>query len=97
MYQVVAALGTETSRPSSAAQVIAGVACAEIPIQQWQDIIPKLVEKVTCSTSEEQAKEASLEAIGYICADMVDHMDCFFVFSLCEETIGFSITYYLNF
>lgn len=67
---VLVALGTETSRPSSAAQVIAGVACAEIPLQQWQDLIPKLVENVTSANSSEQLKEAALEAIGYICSDM---------------------------
>ena len=71
MFQVLSALGTETSRPSSAAQVVAGIACAEIPLQQWQDLIPKLVEYVTSSSSSEQLKEAALETIGYICSDMV--------------------------
>lgn len=64
-------MGTETSRPSSAAQVIAGIACAEIPRQEWPDLIPKLVENVTSQSSTEQLKEAALEAIGYICSDMV--------------------------
>ena len=71
VYQVVQALGTEASRPSSAAQVIAGIACAEIPLQQWPDLVPKLVQSVTNQGSTETLKEAALEAIGYVCSDMV--------------------------
>ncbi|CAK8673507.1 unnamed protein product [Clavelina lepadiformis] len=67
---VVQALGTEASRPSSAAQVIAGIACAEIPLQQWPDLVPKLVQSVTNQGSTETLKEAALEAIGYVCSDM---------------------------
>lgn len=64
-------MGTESTRPSSAAHVIAGIACAEIPRGQWQELIPNLVQYVTAENSTEQVKEAALEAIGYICADMV--------------------------
>ena len=72
------ALGTETSRPSSAAQVIASIACAEIPVEQWQDLIPKLVNNVTSPQSGDQVKEAALETIGYMCADMVSSWLCKF-------------------
>nr|CAB3260072.1 importin subunit beta-1-like [Phallusia mammillata] len=74
---VLHALGTETSRPSSAAQVIAGIACAELPLGQWQDLINKLVQNVTSPESTEHLKEAALEAIGYICSDMEpEHLVC---------------------
>lgn len=69
--QVLQALGTETSKPSSAPQVIASIACAEIPFGLWKDLIPQLVQSVTTEQSTEHLKEAALEAIGYICADMV--------------------------
>ncbi|XP_039268867.1 importin subunit beta-1-like [Styela clava] len=67
---VLQALGTETNRPSSAAQVIASIACAEIPLDGWKELIPQLVQSVTAETSTEHLKEGALEAIGYICADM---------------------------
>lgn len=70
---VLQALGTEAQRPSSAAQVIASIACAEIPLEQWKELIPLLVQNVTAEQSTEQLKEAALEAIGYICADMEPH------------------------
>ena len=73
---MLVALGTESSRPSSAAQAIAGIACAEIPLQQWPELIPKLVQSVT-SDSSVQLKEAALETIGYICSDMVKNIPYF--------------------
>lgn len=69
---VLQALGTEESRPSSAAQVIASIACAEIPRGEWQDLIRKLMTGVTSADSSVQLKEAALETIGYICSDMQD-------------------------
>ncbi|XP_050309987.1 importin subunit beta-1 isoform X2 [Anthonomus grandis grandis] len=66
---VVGALGTETNRPSSAAQCVAYIAVAELPQQQWPDLISTLVSNVVNATSEMQ-KEATLEAIGYICSEI---------------------------
>lgn len=69
--QVLQTLGTETYRPSSASQCVAGIACAEIPVNQWPELILQLVENVTNPSSTEHMKESTLEAIGYICQDIV--------------------------
>lgn len=58
------AIGTENSRPSSAAQCVAYVAVAELSVGQWNDLIPMLVENVVNAQSTELKKEATLEAIG---------------------------------
>jgi len=72
---VLGALGTETTRPGSAAQCVAYIAVVELPQGQWQDVIPVLVANLTAgsevSPNAELLREASLEAIGYICADIV--------------------------
>lgn len=67
---IVASLGTESTRPSSAAQCVAYVAVAELPVGQWPDLIQKLVENVVNEKSTEMQREATLEAIGYICQDI---------------------------
>lgn len=67
---IVDSLGTEATRPSSAAQCVAGVAVAELPVNQWNDLIQTLVNKVVIEGSSERAREAALEAIGYICQDI---------------------------
>uniref|UniRef100_S4RRQ0 Karyopherin (importin) beta 1 n=1 Tax=Petromyzon marinus TaxID=7757 RepID=S4RRQ0_PETMA len=67
---VIQSLGTEAYRPSSAAQCIDGIACAEIPVNQWPGLIPQLTANVTAPNSTEQMREATLEAIGYICQDI---------------------------
>lgn len=68
---ILASLGTENSRPSSAAQCVAYVAVAELPSGQWIDLIQTLVTNVVGPNSTEMLKEATLEAIGYICQDIV--------------------------
>jgi len=68
--KVLSTLGTESSRPSSAAQAVAYIAVAELPAGQWQDLIRLLTQNVTNPTSTEMMKEATLEAIGYICQDI---------------------------
>lgn len=73
--QVLQTLGTETYRPSSASQCVAGIACAEIPVTQWPELIPQLVANVTDPSSTEHMKESTLEAIGYICQDIVSAPD----------------------
>lgn len=62
--QILAAIGTETTRPSSAAQCVAYVAVAELAVGQWNDLITLLVENVLNAQSSELKKEATLEAIG---------------------------------
>lgn len=43
---------------------MAYVAVAELPVGQWNDLIPILVENVVNAQSTELKKEATLEAIG---------------------------------
>lgn len=69
---IVATLGTETNRPSSSAQCVAYVAVAELPSGQWSDLIARLAENVVGPNSTEMMREATLEAIGYICSE-IDH------------------------
>lgn len=63
-------MGTENSRPSSAAQCVACVAVIELPLNQWNTLITSLTEKVAVAGSAERTREAALEAIGYICQDI---------------------------
>lgn len=58
------AVGTETSRPSSAAQCVASVAVAELAVNQWEQCIPLLVNKVVADTATERSRIPALEAIG---------------------------------
>ncbi|KAK2582207.1 hypothetical protein KPH14_004559 [Odynerus spinipes] len=67
---ILGALGTENNRPSSAAQCVAYVAVAELPVGQWSDLIPLLVNNVVNPNSTEMMKEATLETIGYICQEI---------------------------
>ncbi|GAB1607726.1 importin subunit beta-1 isoform X1 [Argonauta hians] len=67
---VLESLGTETIRPSSAAQCVAYIACAELPQGFWPDLIPLLTQNITNPNSTVLMKEATLESIGYICQDI---------------------------
>ncbi|XP_049318405.1 importin subunit beta [Bactrocera dorsalis] len=67
---ILAALGTENTRPSSAAQCVAYVAVTELPSKGWPVLIQTLVNKVVADNSSEINREAALEAIGYICQDI---------------------------
>lgn len=62
--QIIEAIGTETARPSSAAQCVASVAVAELPVNLWSQCVPTLVVKVTAPNSTERSRESALEAIG---------------------------------
>jgi len=68
--QILAALGTENTRPSCAAQCVAYVAVIELPMNRWAMLIQTLVNKVVSEGSSEMHREAALEAIGYICQDI---------------------------
>ena len=54
----------QPNRPSCAAQCVAYVAVAELPIGRWDFLIGTLVKKVVTEGSSEIEKEAALEAIG---------------------------------
>lgn len=71
LMQVLATLGTEQQQHRAAAQCIAYIAAVELQVNQWPELIPALLANVTSPQSTEQLKEASLEAIGYICEDLV--------------------------
>jgi len=66
----IESLGTETKRPSQAAQCVGYIACAELPRSLWPDCINRLMINVTDQNASEMLKESSLEAIGYICQDI---------------------------
>lgn len=68
--QILSALGTESLRPSSAAQCVAYVAVTELPMGEWQDLMQTLVNNVINERSTEMEREATLETIGYICQDI---------------------------
>jgi len=70
LLQILAALGTENTRPSCAAQCVAYVAVIELPINRWGMLIQTLVNKVVNEEFNEMHREAALEAIGYICQDI---------------------------
>uniref|UniRef100_A0A914ZAG2 Importin N-terminal domain-containing protein n=1 Tax=Panagrolaimus superbus TaxID=310955 RepID=A0A914ZAG2_9BILA len=67
---VLRTLGTETVRPSIAAQCINAIAGIELPFQQWVEVIEILMSNVTNDSSSEKLKDSSLEALGYICQDV---------------------------
>ena len=50
---------------------MAYIACAELPHGLWPELVQLLTKNVTNPASTEMMKESSLEAIGYICQDIV--------------------------
>ena len=62
-------LGSETKRPSQAAQCVGYIACAELPKGLWPDCLNGLMVNVTNLNETEMQKKTSLETIGYICHD----------------------------
>ena len=71
LLQVLGTLGTENHKHRSAAQCVAYIAAVELPRNLWPELMLSLVTNVTSAQSTEQVKEASLDAIGYICEDLV--------------------------
>ena len=67
-------LGSEGYRPSAAAQCVQCVAVVELPRNLWPNLMQVLVPNVTNPGSTEMIKEATLEALGYICQDIQDHL-----------------------
>ena len=85
-------LGSETKRPSQAAQCVGYIACAELPRMLWPDCINRLMMNVTDANATEMLKEASLEAIGYICKDIVS----FLSFSNISYFMFINFKYFFN-
>ena len=75
-HNVIGALGSETYRPSAAAQCVQYIAVFELPNNLWPNLIQILLENVTNANNTEMCKEATLEAIGYICQDIVSIQFC---------------------
>ncbi|CAG0913998.1 unnamed protein product [Notodromas monacha] len=71
---ILSSLGTELMRPSTAAQCLAYIAVAEIPHGLWPDLISTLAHNFNANSSTDLVKEATLEAIGYICQEMEGHV-----------------------
>jgi len=67
---VLGTLGTESFRPSAAAQCIQLIAMVELPRGMWPGLLSSLVQYVTNPSSSEIMKESTLQAIGYICQDV---------------------------
>ncbi len=64
---MVCTLGTESFRPSAAAQCVQLIAMVELPRGLWPGLIQTLVHNVTNPASTEIVKESTLQAVGYIC------------------------------
>ena len=76
-------LGTENQSLRSAAQCVAYIAAVELPTNMWPELIVVLVSNVTSPQSTVQLKEASLDAIGYICEDLVSVLALALVLRTC--------------
>ena len=50
---------------------IAAIACAEIPNRQWLEVVDILQNIAVQPTSADSLREQALEAIGYLCQDIV--------------------------
>jgi len=69
--RVFRTLGTEIFRPSSAPQCVAYIAIAELSEEQWPGFIFALVRNIKSPTTTDKHKLATLEAIGYVCQEMI--------------------------
>uniref|UniRef100_A0A6G1SFT6 Importin subunit beta n=1 Tax=Aceria tosichella TaxID=561515 RepID=A0A6G1SFT6_9ACAR len=69
--RVFKALGTEIFRPLLAPQCVAYIAIAELNEKQWPEFIGALVENARGPTTNDKLRLATLEAIGYICQEIV--------------------------
>ena len=57
-------------------QCVAYLAAAELPNQQWSEVTTLLVNNITNVQSSVPLKQATLEAIGYICEETVSSATC---------------------
>jgi hypothetical protein len=51
--------------------LIAAIAAVDVPLGLWPDMIPVLLSNVTNNPNNPNLKRASLEAIGYVCEEIV--------------------------
>ena len=52
---------------------MAYIAAVEFP-EHWPDVIQNLLSNISLENNTEAVKEASLEAIGYICEEVVSYL-----------------------
>jgi importin subunit beta-1 len=58
------------------AQAVSKIAAAEIPAKQWPDLVVGLQNNVADANAPAGLKQATLEAIGYVCEEIdADHLD----------------------
>ena len=67
---VLNALGHE----ATAAQCVACIAAAELPADQWPELIPLFISKAQSSNQNNKEREATMEAIGFICLEIVSYL-----------------------
>lgn len=64
-------LGSSVSEARhTSSQVIAKVACIEIPRREWQDLIERLLINMKQQGASESLKQATLETLGYVCEEV---------------------------
>ncbi len=71
----MATLGTEQTKPSTAAQVLSVIAIAELPHGLWEDAMPQLQAIFHQAPTNEPLRVAVLETMGYICEAVVRLLD----------------------
>jgi importin subunit beta-1 len=78
----MSSLGTEQTRPSTAAQVLSTIAVAELPHSMWPDVMSQLDSLLRHPSVTEGARVAVLETIGYICEGVVRYIS-----TVCENLL----------
>lgn len=54
----------------TSSQVIAKIASIEVPRKEWPDLIARLLNNITQQNSSSQLKQATLQALGYVCEEI---------------------------
>ena len=54
-------------------QCVAYIAAIEVPSNQWPEVMQALLANIQSAQGTEALKEASLQAIGYICEELVSY------------------------
>ncbi|CAH1424712.1 unnamed protein product [Lactuca virosa] len=72
---ILKTLGSSISEVGhTAAQVIAKIACIEIPRKEWPELLSSLLGNMTQQDQPASLKQATLESLGYICKE-ISHDD----------------------
>ena len=68
---------------AAAAQVVSAVAAIELPVDQWPELVPTLLNNVT-DAADEAKRMTTLIAIGFVCESVVS-----FAFSSLSYVLTF--------